>query len=605
MKEWGEELVGEHGLSSVGAVVGATHPRAVGEARRLMPQAILLLPGVGAQGATPARRRARVHERPRERARDRLPLRHVRGEGGRRELAPRRGRGGAATRTRGLGRRRVVIDRQQVARFAAPAAFLLAVTILVLLVRSATSEDEPRHGDRRRRRHRRRPRPDGARRDPAAGRHDARHHGRVLDLHDRGRRHAADDRRPVRDDRGGAARAQPGRRPDGAPGRPDDPSPLRTTLGFAHVRRCLVALLCVLVLAAPASAAAPEVDARAWLVQNGTTGEVLVQHGADQRVPIASITKLMTVLVALERTEPDDVVVVDRRAAAVGESTIHLRPGERVTVHDLVEAALIQSANDAANALALHVSGSVPAFAALMNRKARAARPARHALRPPRRARRRRPRLERARRHEARPRGDERPDRPLDRAPAQRRGGGPQPLHVERPARPLPRPHRRQDRPHLGRRLVAGGGRARAWAHRLRDHPRRPDPVLAERRPEPAARLGPLPLPGRPGRPGGTRLRAREPAVREGAGGARRLPPRGEGRPHRASRWWSGSSRPCPSSSRCGRASGSASSGSTTDGSSSPRVRSSRGGRVEAPGRMSKVGWYAKETLRNVGGLFS
>jgi orotidine-5'-phosphate decarboxylase len=49
--EWGADLVGEHGLSSVGAVVGATHPRAVGEARRLMPQAVLLLPGVGAQGA--------------------------------------------------------------------------------------------------------------------------------------------------------------------------------------------------------------------------------------------------------------------------------------------------------------------------------------------------------------------------------------------------------------------------------------------------------------------------------------------------------------------------------------------------------------------------
>jgi orotidine-5'-phosphate decarboxylase len=52
--EWGEDLVGERGLSAVGAVVGATHPRAVGEARRLLPQSILLLPGVGAQGATPA-----------------------------------------------------------------------------------------------------------------------------------------------------------------------------------------------------------------------------------------------------------------------------------------------------------------------------------------------------------------------------------------------------------------------------------------------------------------------------------------------------------------------------------------------------------------------
>jgi orotidine-5'-phosphate decarboxylase len=52
--EVGEDIVGARGLSSVGAVVGATHPRAVGEARRLMPQAVLLLPGVGAQGGSPA-----------------------------------------------------------------------------------------------------------------------------------------------------------------------------------------------------------------------------------------------------------------------------------------------------------------------------------------------------------------------------------------------------------------------------------------------------------------------------------------------------------------------------------------------------------------------
>ena len=52
--EWGEEVVGDRGLSSVGAVVGATHPRAVGEARKLLPRSILLLPGIGAQGAGPA-----------------------------------------------------------------------------------------------------------------------------------------------------------------------------------------------------------------------------------------------------------------------------------------------------------------------------------------------------------------------------------------------------------------------------------------------------------------------------------------------------------------------------------------------------------------------
>ncbi|MDX6510183.1 MAG: orotidine-5-phosphate decarboxylase [Gaiellaceae bacterium] len=54
VREWGEDVVGARGLSSVGAVIGATHPRAVGEARRLLPQSILLLPGGGAQGATPA-----------------------------------------------------------------------------------------------------------------------------------------------------------------------------------------------------------------------------------------------------------------------------------------------------------------------------------------------------------------------------------------------------------------------------------------------------------------------------------------------------------------------------------------------------------------------
>lgn len=54
VRTWGEALVGPCGLSSVGAVVGATYPRVIGEARRAMPQAIMLLPGVGAQGATPA-----------------------------------------------------------------------------------------------------------------------------------------------------------------------------------------------------------------------------------------------------------------------------------------------------------------------------------------------------------------------------------------------------------------------------------------------------------------------------------------------------------------------------------------------------------------------
>jgi len=116
----------------------------------------------------------------------------------------------------------------------------------------------------------------------------------------------------------------------------------------------------------------PQVAARAYLVENTATGEVLAARNARERVPIASITKLMTVLVTLEHAQLDDLVTVAPGAAAVGESTANLRAGERLTVRDLVQAALIQSANDAAYSLALYVGGGKLApFVELMNAKAR------------------------------------------------------------------------------------------------------------------------------------------------------------------------------------------------------------------------------------------
>ena len=119
-----------------------------------------------------------------------------------------------------------------------------------------------------------------------------------------------------------------------------------------------------------ALAGAPQVTGRAYLVQNGLTGEVLAGSHEREHVPIASITKLMTVLVALRHERLDDVVTVTRRAAEVGESSISLRKGEQLTVRDLIEAALIQSANDAAVALAEHVAGSQAAFVVMMNEEA-------------------------------------------------------------------------------------------------------------------------------------------------------------------------------------------------------------------------------------------
>jgi D-alanyl-D-alanine carboxypeptidase len=126
-----------------------------------------------------------------------------------------------------------------------------------------------------------------------------------------------------------------------------------------------------LVLAAPVLAAPPQVTGRAYVVENGATGEVLAARNADARVPIASITKLMTVLLTVERTKPSDVVTVSPEAAEVGESSANLNAGDRLTVRELLEAALIQSANDAADALADYVGkGDEARFVALMNRRA-------------------------------------------------------------------------------------------------------------------------------------------------------------------------------------------------------------------------------------------
>jgi D-alanyl-D-alanine carboxypeptidase (penicillin-binding protein 5/6) len=140
--------------------------------------------------------------------------------------------------------------------------------------------------------------------------------------------------------------------------------------------RLLVAVLVALALAAPARAAhPPPVQARAYVVVDGKTGEVLAARNPHARMPIASITKLMTALLTLERSKLGDTVSVQPSAAGVGESSIGLRAGERLSVRDLLEGALIQSANDAAYALAAAGGGGdVSRFVRGMNAKARSLR---------------------------------------------------------------------------------------------------------------------------------------------------------------------------------------------------------------------------------------
>lgn len=138
--------------------------------------------------------------------------------------------------------------------------------------------------------------------------------------------------------------------------------------------RLRLALCVALLLALAGTAGAaepPPFSAAAVLVANGKTGEILFEYNADKRLPMASITKVMTALVVLERTKPGKVVTVGRQAPAVGEATIYLTPGEKLPVRDLLAATLIQSANDAAYALAAYVGGgSAARFVRLMNERA-------------------------------------------------------------------------------------------------------------------------------------------------------------------------------------------------------------------------------------------
>jgi len=138
------------------------------------------------------------------------------------------------------------------------------------------------------------------------------------------------------------------------------------------MRRLLIAVVVALVCGGSARAAVPNPDARAFFVVNASNGAVLASRNPHARVPIASITKLMTVIVALDHLKPDDVVTVTGAAAQVGESRIPLVRGQRITVRDLLEGALIQSANNAADALASAASdGDVALFVGWMNERAR------------------------------------------------------------------------------------------------------------------------------------------------------------------------------------------------------------------------------------------
>ncbi len=142
------------------------------------------------------------------------------------------------------------------------------------------------------------------------------------------------------------------------------------------VKKIICLLLTAVLLATPAlAAAAPEhpVAAKGAILYELNTDTVLLEQDADARLYPASTTKLMTALLAMEYGNPEDIITVPAEAVdglfELGSAS-YLLAGEEISFMDLMEYMLIASGNDAANAMAIHISGSISAFADLMNNRA-------------------------------------------------------------------------------------------------------------------------------------------------------------------------------------------------------------------------------------------
>lgn len=120
------------------------------------------------------------------------------------------------------------------------------------------------------------------------------------------------------------------------------------------------------------SESTPSVSAKAAALYQPDTDSFLYLKNADERLPMASTTKIMTALISLEELDLKENILIDGRAVGIEGSSIYLKSGEILSALDLIYAVMLQSANDAAAALAYKISGSIEAFAELMNEKAKA-----------------------------------------------------------------------------------------------------------------------------------------------------------------------------------------------------------------------------------------
>lgn len=140
------------------------------------------------------------------------------------------------------------------------------------------------------------------------------------------------------------------------------------------MKKCAILVLTFIFIVLSAGfqvCSAQDTSAKAAVVMDVNSGRVLYSKNCHQKMAMASTTKIMTTLVAIESGRLNETVKVSKKASTVEGSSIYLKEGEKLTVEELLYGIMLRSGNDAATAVAEHIGGSVEGFVAMMNKKAK------------------------------------------------------------------------------------------------------------------------------------------------------------------------------------------------------------------------------------------
>lgn len=133
----------------------------------------------------------------------------------------------------------------------------------------------------------------------------------------------------------------------------------------------LIIISMILILSVPVYAKSPNISGASGILMERNSGRILYKNNINKKLPMASTTKIMTALVALENGNLDDIVKIDKNSVGVEGSSIYLYKGEKISLEDLLYGLMLRSGNDSAVAIANHIGGSVDNFIKMMNKKAK------------------------------------------------------------------------------------------------------------------------------------------------------------------------------------------------------------------------------------------